>query len=159
MINNGLSKRLTDMPHSTIKRFSPVTIAIVGASRRILAQARTHQVGITYVSASLQYSDYSGKGQFVIPYEILEKGGAVQESYEAKCKADLDYYGDMIKSGVSNDTAGYAMNQALRNVLIIQANQESWAHFIRMRSCNRNTAETQYVTIKIWGSSSEDLWW
>ena len=72
-----LLKTVAGLPHGTITRFTPITIAIVGASRRFLAQARTHQVGMTYVSASLQYSDYSGQADFVVPYEML--GNEVNE--------------------------------------------------------------------------------
>ena len=32
----------------------------------------------------------------------------------------------------------------------MQANHEAWMHFIRVRGCNRNTVETQYVTMRIW---------
>ena len=46
-----LLKAVAGLPHGTITRFTPITIAIVGASRRFLAQARTHQVGMTYLSA------------------------------------------------------------------------------------------------------------
>lgn len=151
LYNGSLGKHKTaetvsKLPHGTIKRFTPITIAIVGASRRFLAQARTHQVGITYVSGSLQYSDFSDGNDFVIPYELL--GNA--DEYLAQCKSSMDYYKQMVDSGVNNDTAGYVAPQALRNVLIMQANHESWQTFIRARSCSRNTAETQYVTLRIW---------
>lgn len=136
------------LPHGTIKRFTPITVAIVGASRRFLAQARTHQVGINYVSASLQYSDYTGKADFVVPYELLDR--AERESYLATCRNSMEYYKYLTEHGIDNDTAGYAAPQGLRNILIIQANHEAWMHFIRTRGCNRNTVETQYVTLRIW---------
>lgn len=141
------------LPHGTIKRFCPITVAIVGASRRFLAQARTHQVGINYVSASLQYSDYSGKGQFVVPYHIIkhdkEEGGDLTSYYLLSCETAMHSYSTIAKH-TDNDTAGYAAPQGLRNILIIQANHEAWMNFIRLRSCNRNTNETQYVTLRIW---------
>lgn len=153
-------KSLAAMPHGTIKRFAPITIAIVGASRRFLAQARTHQVGLDYVSGSLQYSDYSNKAQFVVPYELLGDDKLFQrERYLETCRASMDMYKILVEGptvfgrqlpSVSNDTAGYAAPQGLRNVLIMQGNHQSWDYFIRLRSCNRNTAETQYVALKIW---------
>lgn len=149
-----LLKAVSSLPHGTITRFSPITIAIVGASRRFLAQARTHQVGMTYVSASLQYSDYSGQAEYVVPYEML---GTEPNELEARrvylksCARDMNNYKYFIdECGMSNDTAGYAAPQGLRNILIMQGNNESWAHFIRMRACNRNTLETQFVALKIW---------
>lgn len=139
---------VANLPHGTIKRFTPITVAIVGASRRFLAQARTHQVGFNYVSASLQYSDYSGKADFVVPYELLDR--AERESYLATCRNSMEYYKYLTEHGIDNDTAGYAAPQGLRNILIMQANHEAWMHFIRLRGCNRNTVETQYVTMRIW---------
>ena len=64
----GFVEAIAKLPHGTIKRFTPITVAIVGASRRFLAQARTSQVGTNFVSASLQYSDYSNEADFVVPY-------------------------------------------------------------------------------------------
>lgn len=145
--------RIAALPHGSIKRFTPITVAIVGASRRFLAQARTHQVGFNYVSASLQYSDYSGKAQFVVPYNLLKaeaegKDGLV-DLYLKSCEASMDDYAVIAKE-VDNDTAGYAAPQGLRNILIMQANHQAWAYFIMLRGCNRNTVETQYVTLRIW---------
>lgn len=153
--------------HGTIKRFTPITIAIVGASRRFLAQARTNQVGFNYVSASLQYSDYSDTADFAVPYAIteadhkhrsdLEKLGALgavpkghyRDLYLDSCKKSMDNY-KLIAAATDNDTAGYAAPQGLRNILIMQANHEAWLHFIKLRTCNRNTNETQYVAFRIW---------
>ena len=149
-----LLRTVASLPHGTITRFAPITVAIVGASRRFLAQARTHQVGMTYVSASLQYSDYSDQADFVVPYEML---GSEPNELEARrvylksCTRDMNNYKYFIEEcGMSNDTAGYAAPQGLRNILIMQGNNESWAHFIRMRSCRRNTTETRFVALKIW---------
>ena len=46
-------------------------MVIVGASRRFLAQITRHQNEVKYMSASLQYSDYSGVEDFVIPYDLM----------------------------------------------------------------------------------------
>ena len=149
------------LPHGTIKRFCPITVAIVGASRRFLAQARTHQVGFNYVSASLQYSDYSGKGQFVVPYALMKydkehaddisitASESMVARYLQSCDDSMTNF-DYRAETTDNDTAGYAAPQGLRNILIIQSNHEAWMNFIRLRSCNRNTNETQYVTLRIW---------
>lgn len=158
------------MPHGTIKRFMPITVAIVGASRRFLAQARTHAIGLDFVSASLQYSDYSGAGsdKFCVPYDIMnaELAGAtfVQHSHTkgvynvtptdwfiSSCNSAMDDYEALIKGyGIDNDAAGYVAPQALRNILIIQGNHEAWDNFINKRSCLRNTKETAYVAGLIW---------
>lgn len=157
----GFLRAIAQMPHGTIKRFTPITIAIVGASRRFLAQARTNQVGFNYVSASLQYSDYSGEADFVVPYALIEadhnnrgdndrtfQHSLVQE-YLDSCHESMTTY-QRLAEATDNDTAGYAAPQGLRNILIMQANHQAWDYFIRMRACNRNTVETQYVTLRIW---------
>lgn len=141
------------LPHGTIKRFTPITIAIVGASRRFLSQVRTHQVGFNFVSASLQYSDYTGKADFVVPYELIGNSSprlTQRVGYLTSCNSSMETYENLIKGGVDNDTAGYAVPQGLRNTLIMQGNHQSWAYFIRTRGCNRNTNEMQYVALKIW---------
>ena len=141
--NPGTVERIAALPHGTIKRFTPITVAIVGASRRFLAQARTHQVGVNYVSASLQYSDYTGVADFVVPYALMEYDhkypkANITEGYLKACNdAMIDY--KLIAASTDNDTAGYVAPQGLRNILIMQANHESWMHFIRLRGCNRNT--------------------
>ena len=158
--NPDAIKALASLPHGTIKRFAPITIAIVGASRRFLDQARTHQVGLDYVSGSLQYSDYSESDQFVVPYALLEADKEAYKEHGGQGVMPTDFYLDAcgtamaayknIANTTDNDTAGYAAPQGLRNVLIIQGNHQSWEYFIRLRSCNRNTTETQYVTLLIW---------
>lgn len=149
----GFVEAIAQLPHGTIKRFTPITVAIVGASRRFLAQARTSQVGTNFVSASLQYSDYSGKADFVVPYAMTEHdhntGGDVVRQYIATCQIAMNAYQD-IAPYAGNDAAGYAAPQGLRNILIMQANHQSWDYWIRLRGCNRNTVETQYVTMRIW---------
>ena len=148
------AKQVVKMPHGTIKRFTPITVAVVGASRRFLAQARTHHVGINFVSASLQYSDYSESAQFVIPYELTELdnklGSCYEQAYLDSCAASMKQYKAFVDNGINNDTAGYMAPQGLRNILIIQGNHDAWLNFIRLRACHRNTKETQYVTLKIW---------
>ena len=156
-VQSSTVSSIAKLPHGTIKRFTPITVAVVGASRRFLAQARTHQVGINFVSGSLQYSNYSGKAQFVVPYPLLrdsmlgEKIGGKDpvELYLEACKQAMANYA-LITSQVDNDTAGYVTPQGLRNVLIMQGNHQSWQYFIKLRGCNRNTQETQYVTMRIW---------
>ncbi len=144
-------ENLAKLPHGTIQRFAPITVAIVGASRRFLMQARTHQVGVDYVSASCQYSDYSEttEDNFVVPYAIAERGGEAVKFYLEACSTAMASY-KYITSITDNDTAGYAAPQGLRNVLIINANHEAWKNMISKRTCNRNTTETQYVFLKIW---------
>lgn len=156
--SQGLVQSMMKMElHGTIKRFTPITVAIVGASRRFLAQARTNQVGFNYVSASLQYSDYGDSADFVVPYALMEADAKnpikpyplPSELYLKSCEDSMSIYKSIAKL-TDNDTAGYAAPQGLRNILIMQGNHEAWLHFIKLRTCNRNTVETQYVALRIW---------
>ena len=53
------------MPHSRLEKssrlFSVITVAVVGASRRFLAQITRHQNEAKFFGASLQYSKYAGQ--------------------------------------------------------------------------------------------------
>ncbi len=59
-------------------------------------------------------------------------------------------YKHFVKSGISNDSAGYIAPQGLRNAIIISATPYQWKHMISQRVCRRNTAETLYVLLRIW---------
>ena len=150
-VSSKLTRSIVELPHGTIKRFTPITIAIVGASRRFLAQARTHSTGMNFVSASLQYSDYSGKADFVVPYELLEPAREIAKDWYLKsCNEAMKTYEGFVADGIDRDTAGYVAPQGLRNILIMQANHEAWAQFIRARACHRNTNEMQFVALRMW---------
>lgn len=142
---------LAALDHGTIKRFDQYVVAVVGASRRFLAQIRTHQHA-DFVSASLQYSDFSKNNpeeMFVVPYEIIEKGSALRNYYLDKCNhAFLGY--QTIAKAVGNDAAGFALPNGARNILIMQGNAQEWQYMISLRTCRRNSAETRYVMLRIW---------
>lgn len=50
-------KTIATLPHPTMQKFAVITVAIVGASRRFLAQITRHQNEVKFMSASLQYSE------------------------------------------------------------------------------------------------------
>lgn len=158
-------KNMSLLPHNNIRCFGTITLLIVGASRRFLAQITRRRVGVTFCSGSLQYSDYSNKGEFVVPYEIIEKDferygnaeleqGYYTRNYLKTCNQAMAEYEAMVAIGLDNDTAGYVAPQALRNVLIVDATPQAWIEMIKQRICRRNTAETRYVLLRCW----EQLW-
>lgn len=143
----ALVRSMCSLPHPTIQKFGLINIAVVGASRRFLAQITRHQNEVKFMSASLQYSDYSDEADFCIPYEILEAG--LETQYIRNCNsAMIDYKAFTSVSG--NDSAGYVAPQGLRNILIISATPFQLKHMISQRVCRRNTTETKYVMLKIW---------
>lgn len=147
--SEALTQSLTSLPHPTIQKLGVINIAIVGASRRFLAQITRHQNEVKFVSASLQYSDYSDNNGFCVPYEIIEAGPVFVEAYLEECRRSMLYYKQFAEVA-GNDAAGYLAPQGLRNILIISATPYQLIHMIRQRSCRRNTKETQYVMLKIW---------
>lgn len=149
--SDKLIGNLADLPHGTIKRFPTYTIAIVGASRRFLAQIRTHQHA-DFVSGSLQYSDWSAnkdpKNMFVVPYETLDNS-QLRSYYLDSCVRNFIQY-RTIASAAGNDAAGFILPNSMRNVLVIHAGVQEWQYIIGLRTCRRNSLETRYVCYRIW---------
>lgn len=139
---------MTKLPHPTIQKFGAINVVIVGASRRFLAQITRHQNEVKFMSASLQYSDYSDDAAFAIPYEVMARGE--EETYLTSCKLNMANYAEAVKQGLDNDAAGYMAPQGLRNVLLISATPYQWKHIIGQRTCRRNTSETRLVLLKVW---------
>ena len=144
-------KDMAVLPHNTIRQFNMVNVVVVGASRRFLAQITRRRVGVTFTSASLQYSDYSDDANFVVPYEIMEKGQKAISAYLASCQMMMSQYKSATSTfGIDKDAAGYMAPQGLANILMISATPQAWIEMIRQRVCRRNTKETQYVLLLIW---------
>lgn len=154
--NPSIAEIMTKLPHPTIQKFGLINIAIVGASRRFLAQITRHQNEIKFMSGSLQYSDYSNDMQFCVPYEVTaydvdhpELCGWAKQQYLNSCLQSMDNYRKAAKL-IGNDAAGYMAPQGMRNVLLMSVLPYELKHIISQRGCNRNTLETQYVLLKIW---------
>lgn len=155
-------RNMTLLPHNNIRCFGTITLLIVGASRRFLAQVTRRRIGVTFCSGSLQYSDWGDEHDFCIPYEILKKDyerygfadledGYYSRNFCRTCEDTMFDYKKMTDDiGLDHDTAGYVAPQALRNVLIIDASPQAWIEMIRQRICKRNTDETRYVLLKCW---------
>ena len=142
---------MANLPHPTIQKFGAINIVVVGASRRFLAQITRHQNEVKFMSASLQYSDYSNSAtitDFVVPYNLLNDTNKMV--YLSQCKSLMENYKLLVEHGLDNDSAGYLAPQSLRNILIISATPYQWKHMISQRVCRRNTDETRYVMLKIW---------
>lgn len=147
--SDELIGNLVSLPHPTMQKLGVINVAVVGASRRFLAQITRHQNEVKFVSASLQYSDYSDSNSFCVPYEILKKGEVYKNMYLENCKLAMEEYAKFSQIS-GNDAAGYLAPQGLRNILIISATPYQWIHMIHQRTCRRNTKETEYVMLRIW---------
>lgn len=156
------AKAMCRLPHPTIQKFAAVNVAVVGLSRRALGQITRHQNEVKYMSSSLQYSDYSDEGQYVVPYEITKldvegemnlkhgMGDFHKNAYLRTCNDAQLTYESAIRQGVPHDAASYMLPQGLRGVLLISATPYQLKHMISQRTCSRNTLETQYIMLKIW---------
>ena len=102
------------------------------------------------MSASLQYSDYSGSVEFATPYEIMTAREEIREKYKQACCKVLSEYEQLCAAGIGHDSVGYLTPQGLRNVLIISATPYQWKHMIGQRICRRNTDETRLVMLMVW---------
>ncbi len=145
----SLVNTLVGLPHPTLQKFAAINVAIVGLSRRALAQITRHQNEVKFMSTSLQYSDYSENSSFVLPYELIQKEG-YQELFYQECERSMLAYKRLTDYGVDNDTAGYVSPQALRGALVVSATPYQWNHMIGQRVCRRNTDETRYIFLRIW---------
>lgn len=85
-------KGINSLPHPAVQKFTVITVAVVGASRRFLSQITRHQNEVKFMSASLQYSNYSGKAAFAIPYEIMMASPDIRSLYMKSCLLDMDCY-------------------------------------------------------------------
>lgn len=138
-----LLRRFNKLPHPTIQKFTVINVLVVGASRRFLAQITRHQNEVKFMSASMQYSDYSDVANFCEPYGLKDK-----DSYYEACENAMCEYNKI--AAYDNDAAGYIMPHSLRNVLLISATPYQWKHMIQQRICRRNTDEMRIVMLKIW---------
>lgn len=109
-----------------------------------------HQNEVKFMSASLQYSNYTGQADFAVPYSIMTAPAVVRELYLKSCHESMKCYETLCTAGSGHDAAGYATPQGLRNVLLISATPYQWKHIISQRVCRRNTDETRIVLLKVW---------
>ena len=86
---------LQSIGHESPIEHASFTFGIQGVSRSLLAQITRHQNEVKFISASLQYSNYAGQADFVVPYEILTASQWVHDFYLKKCRAAMEYYADI----------------------------------------------------------------
>lgn len=140
-------RRLAQLPHPALQKLGSVDVAVIGLSRRALAQITRHQNEIKFIAGSLQYSDYSGVQQFVLPPGLSPVQRAfLRTAYEDAARM----YDAMIEAGADRDAAGYAMPQGFRTSLLMSATPYQLKHMIRLRTCRRNTPEVRYIFLKLY---------
>lgn len=152
------SSALMSLPHSTIRRMCYITVAITGLSTKCVSQLRTHAKRLTFISTSTQYSSFEGRDD---NYVIPDFGDDLPaQSEEAEFKAALadiqDAYDRLIDKGVDKDKAGYLLPQGLRKALVISGPLDAWQYVLSLRTCKRNTEETQKVCWAIYNAIKQE---
>lgn len=89
--SEGTLRAISGLPHPTVQKFAVITVAVVGASRRFLAQITRHQNEVKFMSASLQYSDYSGQAEFAMPYSASSAMRSCMTSPKSAVKEKMKY--------------------------------------------------------------------
>ncbi|MFR0872336.1 MAG: FAD-dependent thymidylate synthase, partial [Oscillospiraceae bacterium] len=135
---------MTQLPHPTIQKFAVINAVIVGASRRFLAQITRHQNEVKFMSASLQYSDYSNEADFVVPYELLDS--QMRFSYLSQCQDAMRKYKLLVEYGVTTTSAirlrrVEKRSDYQRDALTVEAHDSQ-------RTCWRNTGN-RYVMLRL----------
>ena len=146
-LDKKLIANLCGLPHPTLQKFGIINVAVVGLSRRALAQITRHQNEVKFMSSSLQYSDYSTRQMFVTPPDLSPAAEDILHGMYASC---AQAYDRLISLGLSPDQAGYVMPQGLKGVLMSSATPYQWKHMISQRTCRRNTPEVRYIFLETW---------
>ena len=146
------------LPHPTIQKFAVITVAIVGASRRFLAQITRHRIA----SFSVQSQRYVRLDDFryVIPPEI-EAIPEAKEAFIASMNEDAARYLDLVKkleeghtarlmaegmpekqarakaSKQANEDARFVLPNACETKMVVTMNARSLQNFFHLRCCSR----------------------
>lgn len=138
------SPRLLGLPHDTISRMCYMTVAICGLSTKAVSQLRTHATRLTFISTSTQYSEFTKVDDpYVIPMGLNDDQ---RRYYETAMTLHHAAYQDLHKDVGDKDTTGYMLPQSLRKSLIVSGHFPAWRYVLQLRSCNRNTKETKYIS-------------
>lgn len=130
-IKDKTIETLIKSEHRNAFSLNMIPVVIIGASRRFLAQITRHQVGISFMSTSLQYCMWEG------PTFYGDDDPVIKEAYNVQ----MEVYKEALKS-MNSDMAGYFAPEGLQGTLIISATPWEWRHIIQLRTCKRNTPET-----------------
>jgi thymidylate synthase (FAD) len=144
-------KRLIELPHPTMQKFTVIPMIFFGVSRRFLAQITRHQNEIKFMVSSFRYADHTDDLDFVTPIEVLRGPKAAAEAYEAAMLKAGNTYKDFVEV-VGNDAAGYLLPNATRCTILASATPYEWKHIIRQRTCRRAGLEMRYVMLNAWAA-------
>lgn len=137
-INKIPSERFMRLPHTTLRRMSYLTVAIIGLSTKAVSQLRTHAKHLTFLSTSTQYSNFANREDNFVQVSDMQT-----DEYYKKLE---DTYRDLLQKGYTNDEASYILPQSLRKTLIVSGSLADWEYVLQTRLCKRNSDEVRYVS-------------
>ena len=158
------------LPHPTIQKFAVITVAIVGASRRFLAQITRHRIA----SFSVQSQRYVRLDDFryVVPPEI-EAIPEAKEAFLASMEEDAKRYLDLAHkleeghtarlmaegmpekqarakaSKQANEDARFVLPNACETKMVVTMNARSLQNFFHLRCCSRAQWEIRELAEKM----------
>ena len=158
------------LPHPTIQKFAVITVAIVCASRRFLAQITRHRIA----SFSVQSQRYVRLDDFryVVPPEI-EAIPEAKEAFLASMEEDAKRYLDLAHkleeghtarlmaegmpekqarakaSKQANEDARFVLPNACETKMVVTMNARSLQNFFHLRCCSRAQWEIRELAEKM----------
>jgi len=130
-----LLEYLVKAEHTSVLEHVVYTFKISGVSRSFLAQITRHRMG-SFTSSSQHYQDYRDYPMVVHPDYIDEFSKT-----DHNLASIVDAYVTLIDRGVPNYEARQILPNACAVNLIWTVNARALLNFMRLRMCNRNTAE------------------
>ncbi len=118
--------------HESVSEHASFTFLVEGVSRVLLAQLTRHRLA----SYSVESQRYCGiEPEWVVPPEVAAKGFKL--SYLAHCERSYQLFCDMVKCGVPEEDARYAIPQGVETNLMVTMNVRELRHFFSLRCCTR----------------------
>ena len=118
--------------HESIAEHASFTFLLEGVSRVLLSQITRHRLA----SYSVQSQRYTGvEPEWIVPPEVAAKGFKL--SYLDSCDRNYQLFCDMVRCGVPEEDARYAIPQGVACRLMLTMNARELRHLYELRCCNR----------------------
>ena len=118
--------------HESVAEHAVFTFHVENVSRVLLAQLTRHRLA----SYSVESQRYCGvEPVWIVPEKVRQHG--FELSFLDRCNSCYALFCDMVKCGVPDEDARYAIPQAVSCDLLVTMNVRELRHFFGLRCCNR----------------------
>lgn len=118
--------------HESVAEHASFTFHVENVSRVLLAQITRHRLA----SFSVESQRYCGvEPEWIVPPTVSAKGFKL--SYLAHCERSYELFCDMVRCGVPEEDARYAIPQGAQCNLMVTMNVRQLRHFFSLRCCTR----------------------